>query len=116
LANLDRIKDVGIVIAERGPPRRDPRRLHWESPPGARRRGFGDRAASSPNRAVTPTSGDLTTDPVAMAEKTGLTLDQVELGLALMKTGRGDLITEVIAGRMSAAAALTAARRSLASA
>jgi hypothetical protein len=58
----------------------------------------------------------MATDPTFLAEKTGLSLDQIELGLELMKTGRSDLIAEVIAGRMSAAAALIAAKRSLADA
>jgi hypothetical protein len=115
-ANLTRIKDTGLVIAERGPPRRDSHGLHWESLPEAHRRVFGEQATPSPHRAIAPTSGDMATDPTFLAEKTGLSLDQIELGLELMKTGRSDLIAEVIAGRMSAAAALIAAKRSLADA
>jgi hypothetical protein len=45
LANLSRIKDAAAAICERGPPARNPQRLHWEqdrseSPYGARRRVF----------------------------------------------------------------------------
>lgn len=51
-------------------------------------------------------------DPInALAEKTGLGLRQVEIGLALMRTGRADLITKVVKGEMTPAAALSAVRR-----
>jgi hypothetical protein len=57
---------------------------------------------------------DFTTDSVTetLIERTGLTFDQVKTGLALMRTGRSDLIAKVIAGEMTAAAALSAAKRS----
>jgi hypothetical protein len=51
-----------------------------------------------------------TADPVVLATKTGL-IDQVEAGLALMRTGRTDLLDEVITGRMAVEEALAAARR-----
>lgn len=42
MANLARAKDAAMAIAERGPPRRDPRLLRWkqahESPSAGRRR------------------------------------------------------------------------------
>jgi hypothetical protein len=52
-----------------------------------------------------------TADPVVLATKTGLTIDQVEAGLALMRTGRTNLLDEVITGRMAVEEALAAARR-----
>jgi hypothetical protein len=47
---------------------------------------------------------------IAMAEKLGLTPAQVELGLALMRSGRADLIAKVIKGEMAVVVALTTAR------
>ncbi len=54
-------------------------------------------------------------DPInALAEKTGFSFEQVQIGLALMRTGRSDLLAKVIAGEMTAAAALSAASRGVA--
>jgi hypothetical protein len=115
LANIDRIRDAGIAICAHGPPTRDSRCLHWEesreSPSRPRGRIFGDRAAPSPSREIARASGDLVTDPIVLAERTGLTLDQIALGTALMRSGRVDLINKVIAGEMTAGAALTTAKR-----
>jgi hypothetical protein len=52
-----------------------------------------------------------TADLVILAEKTGLTPDQVKAGIALARTGRVDLLDAVITGRMTVQAALAAARR-----
>jgi hypothetical protein len=49
-------------------------------------------------------------DPADLAERTGLTINQVETGLALMRTGRVDLINKTISGRMTIDQALTAAK------
>jgi hypothetical protein len=49
-------------------------------------------------------------DPVDLAERTGLTISQVETGLALMRTGNTALINKAISGRMTAEQALTAAK------
>jgi hypothetical protein len=62
-------------------------------------------------RRLTADSTDSTT---TLAETTGLTLDQVKTGLALMRTGRSDLIAKVIAGEMPAVVALATARRGVA--
>jgi hypothetical protein len=50
-------------------------------------------------------------DPADLAEKTGLTISQVETGLALMRTGNTDLINKTISGRMTAEQALATARK-----
>jgi hypothetical protein len=55
---------------------------------------------------------DATDHNMRLAANCGLSLQQVELGLALMRTGRTDLIAEVIAGKMNVERALTTARKS----
>jgi hypothetical protein len=59
-------------------------------------------------------TADSTDSTATLAETTGLTLDQVKTGLALMRTGRSDLIAKVIAGEMPAVVALATARRGVA--
>jgi hypothetical protein len=48
---------------------------------------------------------------VALADRIGITVAQAELGLALMETGNGPLINDVIRGHLSVTEALAIARR-----
>jgi hypothetical protein len=52
-----------------------------------------------------------TPDPVDLAERTGLTISQVETGLALMRTGNTSLINKTISGRLTAEQGLATARK-----
>jgi hypothetical protein len=46
-----------------------------------------------------------------LAERTGLTLNQVEIGVELARSGRADVLDMVISGRMPVSEALTSVRR-----
>jgi hypothetical protein len=109
MLNLTRAKDAAAAIAERGPPRRDPRGLHWEqdhheSTSAARGR-ISDR---------TPYPGSTPPNSVAifaLADRMGLSVNQVESGIEIAKSGRTDVLAAVIAGRITVLEALAAVRR-----
>jgi hypothetical protein len=55
---------------------------------------------------------DFANSTTVLVERTGLSPEQIKIGLALIRTGRTDLIAKAIAGEMTAVVALAAARRS----
>jgi hypothetical protein len=48
---------------------------------------------------------------ITLAERTGLSLDQVEIGIELARSGHADVLDAVITGRMTVSEALAAVRR-----
>lgn len=48
---------------------------------------------------------------VVLAERIGLSVDQVKTGIELARSGRVDVLSRVIAGELTAAEAITAIRR-----
>jgi hypothetical protein len=48
---------------------------------------------------------------VVLAERTGLTVDQVKSGIKLVQSGNTEILDRVIAGEVSVAEALAAIRR-----
>ena len=52
------------------------------------------------------------TTVITLAERTGLTVEQVEIGIEIAKSGCTDVLNAVIAGRISVLEALAEVRRS----
>jgi hypothetical protein len=103
IVNFARAKDAAMAFAERGPPRRDTRELHWRKSRESQLEGRTGDSKPAPVSHDHPSPADL-------VATTGLSPQQVELGTALMRTARADLIEAVIAGRMGIHQALAAAR------
>jgi hypothetical protein len=61
--------------------------------------------------AINPAVTVNTTTVIDLAARTGFSLEQIETGVTLMRTGRADLIEAVITGRMDIRKALKLARK-----